>query len=392
MTEYLVYATRFDDAHIVETLLPARGLSFSMPVSDHGECSFSATVEPGRSDWRAAVGLPFSGVLITRDGQPWWSGQLNPERQTGPRTFSFSAKEWGSFFDGCPTVAADYASTNSHAAIRDLIATAQAVPGQDVKVTTDPSTVGKAFAGVQVKAWDTMTVADVLRNISAAAGGPEWYVGTSGTLENPQRPLIIADQAGNATVQGDAVLQYVEQTEDFTPAESGRIFLLSSGVFQTGTAVQSLDRRGGNVLALGRDRDLSRSATQVIATGNGDSAAQLRKKAVADKLLAQGWPRITKYTDHGGVDSPDLLQRLANADLATMGGIATRYSIATLDGDPDWTQIPRGSMMRVILDTDVYALPRPYTFETRVLKITVSVGDDGPAQVQWDLAETMEVS
>ena len=52
---YEVYATRCDDAHIVEELIPARGLEFTLPLSDHGEGSFSATVEPRRSFWRPAL-------------------------------------------------------------------------------------------------------------------------------------------------------------------------------------------------------------------------------------------------------------------------------------------------------------------------------------------------
>ena len=50
-----VYATRWDDGHIIEELIPARGLEFTLPLSDHGDAAFSATVEPGRSWWRAAL-------------------------------------------------------------------------------------------------------------------------------------------------------------------------------------------------------------------------------------------------------------------------------------------------------------------------------------------------
>ena len=32
---YEVYATQWDDPHIVEELIPARGLQFSMPLNDH---------------------------------------------------------------------------------------------------------------------------------------------------------------------------------------------------------------------------------------------------------------------------------------------------------------------------------------------------------------------
>jgi hypothetical protein len=129
-----------------------------------------------------------------------------------------------------------------------------------------------------------------------------------------------------------------------------------------------------------RDRDVSRSATQVIATGDGSEVAQLRKTARASKILGQGWPLITKFTQHGNVSDPGTLQRLAQADLAAASGISTRYSLSTFDGDPDWTGVPRGSTMRVILDTDVYAIDRPYSFESRLLNLTVDVDDNGPAQ------------
>ena len=102
MAEYEVYATRWDDPHIIEELIPARGLEFSLPLNDHGECSFSATVEPGRSFWRPSISPVVSGVLITRDNVPVWSGMVWSENQTGPRTFDFQCAEWGSVFEKVP--------------------------------------------------------------------------------------------------------------------------------------------------------------------------------------------------------------------------------------------------------------------------------------------------
>jgi hypothetical protein len=46
--------------------------------------------------------------------------------------------------------------------------------------------------------------------------------------------------------------------------------------------------------------------------------------------------------------------------------------------------------VRVSLDTDVYAGPRPLEFDTRVLGITVRVPDSGRAQVQWDVQTVQE--
>lgn len=390
MTRYEVFATRWDDPHIVEELLPARGLSFSMPLSDDGDASFSATVEPGRSLWRAAVGLPLSGILIARDGVPMWSGWVTAERQTGPRTFQFSAKEWGAFFATCPAPQADYLLTNSHDAFRNLVTTAQAVAGQNVQVQTQAST-GNAVAGVQVNAWDTRNVREVWQDIADADGGPEWYVGTSGTLANPRRSLVIDDRLGS--VDPVDVLHYVEHTAEWSKADGPPGVALLGDLFPAGTTVQPLPRRGGNVLAVSRDRDISRSATQVIATGDGSEVAQLRRSVTASRLRSQGWPLITRYASNGAIGDPDALTRMAQAELNASAGIATRYAVTTFDGDPDWTQVPRGSNMRVVLDTDIYAGPRPYQFTTRVLDIGVDVDDNGgPAQVTWSLAETLDPS
>src|SRR5665648_70983 len=108
MPQYEVYATRWDDPRVVEEVIPARGLEFSFPLSDHGECSFSATVEPGRSFWRPALSVAMSGILVCRDGVPMWAGRMLDERQTGPRTFEFQFAEWGSAFEDVPAVAYTY--------------------------------------------------------------------------------------------------------------------------------------------------------------------------------------------------------------------------------------------------------------------------------------------
>jgi hypothetical protein len=395
VTDYGVYATRWDDPHIVEELVPARGLSFGMPLSDHGEASFTATVEPGRSSWRAALGLPLSGILVTADGHPCWSGWVTGERQTGQRTFAFTAVEWGAIFARFPAPTKDYLLTDGMAAMRDLIASAQAVAGQNVAVAAAGTGTSGYPAGVQVNAWDTSSVEDVLRQITEAENGPEWYFATTGTLDNPQRTLIHGVNLGNHAPDDDPVLHYVESTPDWAgyPAPGGVRLLTDLFPGEAANVVQDLPRRGGNVLAVSRDRSVARSATQIIGTGDGAEIAQLRRFAVNTRLRNIGWPLLTSFVNHGGINDEGLLQRLVNADRDAVGGIATSYAISTYDGDPEWSQVPRGSHMRAILDTDVYATPRPYTFRTRLLNTTVAANDDGgPAQITWDLAETLEAS
>ena len=94
----------------------------------------TATVEPGRSDWRRALTKDLSGLIVTRDTVPTWSGWVRGDRQTGPRTFSFRALEWGSFFRACPAKAGEWTEVNDHVLFRDQVAYAQSIAGQNVQV------------------------------------------------------------------------------------------------------------------------------------------------------------------------------------------------------------------------------------------------------------------
>jgi hypothetical protein len=388
MPRYTVWATRWDDTRIINEI-PARGLSFSMPLSDHGECSFSATVEPGRSDWRPSVAPPMSGVLIARDGVPVWQGRIVSERQDGLRSFSFQCREWGSFFETAASAVESWVQENDHAIFREIVSDAQAIVGQNVQITLG-STLGSAGSDLTLHAWDNISPAEIFTRVAEAEGGPEWYFGSSGTLQAPTRPLILGDRLGSTTASD--VLMYVEDTSVWDGYDAPPTVGLLGGLFPAGTEVPLPGRRGGNVIACSRTRDTARSATLAVAVGDGQDAAQIRAQATATKLLAAGWPKIVRWFQHNTVTNRATLQRHADADLASCAGIATGYNLVTLDGDPDWTDIERGSTMRVVLDTDLYGV-RPYTFETRLLNLTVDVPDDGGTpQLTWDLAEVLEAS
>lgn len=397
MPRYEVYATRFDSTNIVDELVPARGLSFSLPLNDHGECSFTATVEAGRSFWRASMALPFSGVLVTRDGQPVWTGMLTDERPAGPRSFGFTAREWGWFFEEKVRAGArTWTDTNDHQIARDLITEAQAVAGQDVKVEVDPTTFGAARSDRVINLWDSTTVGRELRAVGDAEGGPEWYIGAAGTLDAPRRVLVLGDRLGQSTPQ--AVLEYVEDTAPYDTPDAPPMVALLGDLFPGPAPLVPARRAGGNVIAQGRSRTLAGAATAVVATGSGEEAAQLRATVSAPTLLARGWPRMTVQNAYPDVTSKTVLARHARADLAAAAGIVTSYSLVTLDGDPtaDWTQTPRGSSVRVILDTDVYGGDRPVGgsagFVARTYGVTVRVPDAGDAQVEWQVGDVLEVA
>jgi hypothetical protein len=363
VSRYEVYATGWDDPTIREELIPARDLEFSLPLNDHGECSFSATVEPGRSFWRPSIAPVMSGVLIARDGVPVWSGMVWSESQTGPRTFSFRCAEWGSFFERVPAVAYTYTDWNDHALFRDLISRAAAISGQDPGIIMG-STLGGTVSDKTINAWDDLTVERAFRDVGDAAGGPDWYFGAAGTLAAPERHLVLGDNLGAGGVA--AVLEYVEAAD---------------GSWSS----------GGNVIGHpSRVRDGSQSATATVAIGSGEEKAQLRRTATSG-LLSAGYPRLTHTASYTDVKVAATLQRHATVDLSARAGLFTSYTLATWDGDPDWTQVPRGSTVRVSLDTDVYQGQREVIeFDARVMDINPVVSDVG-TQVNWTVSTVLGV-
>ena len=383
-----VYATRWDDAHIIEELIPARGLMFNLPLMNHGKASFSATVEPRRSFWRPALSCAMSGILVAENGVPVWQGKMLPEQQTGPRTFQFEAAEWGSFFEKVPAVPFTLTNTNDHVLQRRIISDAQAVAGQDCGIILG-STLGASVSDLTINPWDTTMAAEEFRRIGEHAGGPEWYFASTGTLENPTRTLVQGDRLGSTTPV--AALEYVEDTEDYVPPEAPPTVTLLGSLFpgQQPYAIVG-GRRGGNVIAhLGRGQ--SPGITVATAVGAGDQLAQLRKTATATALLAAGYPRQTEIQQYTDVVIPATLQKHADGDLAAGSGMTTTYNLATFGSDPVWTGIARGDTVRVEADTDVYAGERPLIFETRVLDIAVMVPDQGEIEVTYIVADTREI-
>jgi hypothetical protein len=384
---YEVYATRWDDAHIVEELIPARGLEFTLPLSDHGEATFSATVEPRRSFWRPALSCAMSGILVCRDSVPVWSGQMLGERQSGPRMFDFTFAEWGSFFETCPAVPFALTNTNDHVLQRRLISDAQAIAGQDVGIILG-STTGATVSDLTVNAWGTTTVEEEFRRLGEHAGGPEWAVITTGTLENPTRTLIQGNPLGSTTPV--AVLEYVESTEDWVPPEAPPTVTLLGSLFPGAQPYAVIGgRRGGNVISHPA-RQQSPGITVAIAVGAGDQLAQLRKTTTATTLLTAGYPLKTKTATYTDVVIEATLQRHADGDLAAGSGMTTVYTLTTFEDDPDWTGVARGDTVRVELDTDVFASERPLVFTSRVLDRAIHVPDDGKVQVNWVLADVKD--
>ena len=384
-----VYATRWDDGHVVEELIPARGLEMSFPLSDHGECSFSATVEPRRSFWRPALSCAMSGILICSDGWPVWSGQMLGERQSGPRTFDFTFAEWGSFFEGCPAGPLTLTNTNDHTLFRRLISDAQAITGQDAGIILG-STLGASRSDLTINPWGSTTVEEEFRRLGEHAGGPEWYFATTGTFENPTRTLVLGDRLGS--VAPVAVLEYVEDTEAYVPPSSPPTLTLLGALFpgaQPYAVLSGSGRRGGNVIAHPA-RQQTPGITVATAVGAGDQLAQLRKTATATALLTAGYPKRSRTSQYTDVSIAATLQRHADGDLAAGSGMTTSYTLSTFGSDPDWTSIARGDTVRVELDTDCYAAERPLVFTSRVLEIAVKVPDDAPVEVNYHLADVRD--
>ena len=103
----------------------------------------------------------------------------------------------------------------------------------------------------------------------------------------PER-YFAADRLGSTD---PTVLEYVEQTAD--PDRRGAVVVtLIDGLFPAASTVLPLDRRGGNVLAVSRVRDGSRTATATIAVGAGSEGATITAAAQSSRLIMAGFPRL----------------------------------------------------------------------------------------------------
>ena len=386
---------RWDDPTPVEQIPLVGGLEFSLPVSDDGEASLSAVVKPGGGAWRSALSMPLSGVLIASNGVPVWDGWVTGDDGPNGRTFSLKAREWGHYFTTkCQQPARTWPSgTNDHQIFRDLVTEAQTVSGQNLGITVDPTTMGGSTSTKVVNPWDDTTVGREFRAVADADGGPEWYFGIAGSLDNPIRQLVLADQLGDSS--SPVVLEYVEDTEEPEEPQDPLVVLLGD-VFAGGPQVVRVRRTGGNVIAQGRSQNIDNAATVAVAIDGGTEAAQVRAVAPANNLLANGWPRMTVTRSYSDYQTNNSLAAHARADLKAAAGIATGYSLVTLESsEPDWTQVRRGSLVRVILDTDVYGAERPVGgqngFTTRLRSIVVRAPSSGTPQVEWRVADVLEV-
>jgi hypothetical protein len=388
VTRYEVYLTAWNDPAMVEGPLPISGLEFTLPLSDHGEATFSATVEPARSLWRPAMAPVVSGVIIVRDSAPVWSGIVWSEQQTGPRTFQFRCAEWGSFFERVPPVVKPYQHWNDHDLFRDLITSVQEFPGWNPQIGLG-TTLGTQFSDLTINSWDDTRVEALFRGLGDAAGGPEWRFGITGSLDYPQRVLILADRMGATTP--NVTLEYVETSEPYVAPSPPPILTLLGNLFPSAQRDASPGRRaGGNVIAHpARTRDGTLSATSTVAFGAGSGAAQLRATDTATRLRSVGYPDLLYSNAYPSVVDQSTLQRHATTDLNERAGLVTSYTLTTFDDAPDWTGSQPGESVQVILDTDVYA-DGITMFEARLLELAVHVSDNDRTLVNWTIATRLE--
>jgi hypothetical protein len=240
-----------------------------------------------------------------------------------------------------------------------------------------------------INAWGTTSVEEEFRRLGEHAGGPEWYVNTTGTLENPTRTLVQGDRLGS--VDPVTVLEYVEDVELYVPPE-GPPTITTLGQLFPGQQPYVVvgGRRGGNLISHPA-RQQSPGITVAVAVGAGDQLAQLRKTSTATALLAAGYPKRSKTASYVDVTNPTTLQRHSDGDLAAGSGMTTSFTLSTFGSDPDWTSIARGDTVRVELSTDVYASEDPMIFESRILEMGVKVPDDGNVEVNYHVADVRTI-
>jgi hypothetical protein len=147
---------------------------------------------------------------------------------------------------------------------------------------------------------------------------------------------VQAYRNGDETTYYDALTQLAALDDGFEhqiavyrdPAGGQRVrrLRLGSPRITTGSTDLVLDMPG-SILAYSFPRDATRGGTTAVARGastNTDSSEESRPtvsvEAVADDLIAAGWPRVDLTADYSDITDQDTLDRLAASQLADAEG------------------------------------------------------------------------
>ncbi|MDQ0602006.1 hypothetical protein QF037_006351 [Streptomyces canus] len=179
--------------------LPLNNVEFGPTLSATG--IFTAAVEPRLAHLvRAQLDPGTTKIYAERDGRLLWGGLIwraDPEGQQ----LTIEASGWGSYpyrrydLHGQLNARGPYTYADPCTVIRDVWAYCQEQPdsqlGIQVDDTTSKATVGTPEDPYRIDWWDTPSLGDVIEDMVAAEGGPEWTEEVTWSSGTPQGRIRI---------------------------------------------------------------------------------------------------------------------------------------------------------------------------------------------------------
>ncbi|MEV7212076.1 hypothetical protein AB0O31_03130 [Kitasatospora cineracea] len=209
-----------------------------------------------------------------------------------------------------------WAGADQLAIARALVAYAQGVPGGDLGIEMDAGQMSGVLRDRTYLATDLPRVGDLLDQLAAVDGGPEWriqvYADSTGVRHRALRlgtPLL-------ASGSGDVVLDQPGPVRGHALPEDATAMA---------TAWQS---RGATI-----------NSNQAV-----DSLPIMSPLLVSTSDIAAGWPRLDGSSDYSTVTDPATLASHATADLARARRTVAIPTVTILSSE---TQPPLGSYIRL---------------------------------------------
>jgi hypothetical protein len=344
--------------------LDLTNVSFTQQLNAAGTLSASLLLS-GTPDRAAALTATIPGrtaIYVDRNGIIVWGGIIwNRKYNSTSQHITFTASEWESYFEHRRIATTlTYVNQDPLVIARQLITAAQSVPFGNVGVTVNGETssalVTRIFYGYEQK-----TVLSAIQDLAKAG---TTAVGTTGF-----------DFTIKSAYDGSNVIT--------------RTLLLGSprlgtAYSTTSSTVPVFEFPAGNMVEYEFPEDGSVLANKVYVTGGGSNEGKLIYSASDNTKFSSGWPLLEAYSSYSDIIDANLIQQLANGQVAAVSYPPTVLKIvANPSTDPVFGSYSIGDDARVrIVDS---RFPSGLDATYRITGLTLTPGETGPERVTLTL-------
>jgi len=278
---------------------------------------------PDRDAVAAVADRPVA-LWADRDGTLAWGGICwdTDWSSSSPGRIPLKVKTFDSFLDVAEVRAGvTYTSVELFVVMRDLMARAQSLSGQNVGILTDPTEVCGNTNTLTLEAWETKSYGAVMREWAAQDGvlGFEWCLDVSYNPTTKRPRVVLRCQQPRLGSSGGATYEYP-----------------------------------GTIINYSWPNVFSASANDIRGIGSGSEATTVFSTAQVDTAaISSGMPRIQRSISYKDEDSTTVLNNRAKVDLRAMSGSVVLPTVTVrADAAPIFGTTRIGDDLRVRLTSE----------------------------------------